>query len=140
MNMPILPNEYIDPELQDLVGSSFMAEVANSLRPTPELIIDQDPLAELPFETEDPPREIRFEKVQTDIDIRKKSDTAIMEKRSVEKPTLIVHGSRHEPYLRGVVDSMRHRPVFKAIKNSEIWNDLVESCTDYVEGHLAEVK
>jgi hypothetical protein len=44
------PFDYIDPEFQDLVGGSSMTEIVKSLRATPELIIDEDPLAEFPFE------------------------------------------------------------------------------------------
>jgi hypothetical protein len=48
--MPILPDDYIDPDFHELVDGSSMTEIVKSFRATPELIIDEDPLAELPFE------------------------------------------------------------------------------------------
>jgi hypothetical protein len=135
--MPILPDDIVDPELQELVGGSSLAEVARSLRPALELIIDEGPLAELSLRTEDPRTEIRFKKVQTDIDIRKKTNTVISEKLSPEKLP-IANSSRHEPYVKGMIDATRHRTVFKKIRNSEVWAALVQSCTDFVETQVAE--
>jgi hypothetical protein len=137
--MAILPDDIVDPELADLIGGSSMAEVAKLLRPTPEFVIDADPLAELPFGTEDPPTEIPFEKAQTDINIREKNSTVTMEKNLVGILP-VVEASRHQPYIKGVIDSVRHRPAFRKIKNSEIWTDLVQSCVNYVEGQLAEAQ
>jgi hypothetical protein len=138
--MAILPDDIVDPELADLIGGSSMAEVAKLHRPTPEFVIDADPLAELPFGAEGPPTEIPVEKVQTDINIREeRSSTVTMEKRLVEiLPP--VKGSRHLPYVKGMIDAIRHRSAFKAIKHSEIWNDLVQSCVNYVDGRLADAK
>jgi hypothetical protein len=137
MNMPNVPNDYIDAELQGLVGSSSTTEVTRSLCPAPEFIIDQDPLAEFPFETEDLPTELPFEKVRTDIDIRKKTSTVISEKLSLEKLPP-ANSSRNEPYIKGMIDATRHRSVFKTIKHSEVWATLVQSCTDFVDAQVAE--
>jgi len=55
------------------------------------------------------------------------------------KPLPAIVKSRHQQYVTGLVDSMRHLPVFRPIRNSEIWDSLVQSCVDYVEGQVADV-
>ena len=134
--MAIIPNDYIDPELQDLVGGSSVTELARSLRPTPEFVIDADPLAELPLGTEDPPTETTFEKVERDIEMRKRTCKETSETLSLGKLPL-VEVSR-QAYLEGMVDAMRHRRAFKTIKNSEVWTTLVQACSDFVDAQVAD--
>lgn len=62
----------------------------------------------------------------------------IMEKLPVENPAQVAKGLRHQAYFRGMIDSVRHRPVFKTIRNSETWATLVQSCTYFVEAQVAE--
>ena len=135
--MPSFPNDYIDPELQDLVGSSSMTEVTKSLRTTPELVIDADPLAELPFETEDPPAANLFSEVQ--MDNVSGSAPGCAESPKVTRPTAnsTLLKSSHGPALKMLIDIVRKNAALRKVRSSDGWDRLLDSMTRYVEAQVA---
>ncbi len=140
-----MPDDVI-PELQDLLGASTFSQLAREASASaPTITFDENEQTVQIFESLslinmldegetlsrlETPAAATSEDAGT-------SSPAILEKRSLESPFL-VERSHHQSYVKGLVDSMRCRPAFRKIKNSELWNSLVQSCTDFIEAHVAD--
>lgn len=135
--MAIVPDDTVDPELQELVGSSSMTEVAKSLRPTPEFVIDADPLAELPFGPEDPREEVPFGKVKLNIVTRVASQCDEDQKAIPVTPHNTSLNSPHAPVMKMLIDMVRKNAALRKVRSSDGWDRLLESMTRYVEAQVA---
>lgn len=139
-----MQDDTIPPELQDLLGASTFSQIVREAA-APTISFDENELTVQIFESSSPIDISRGGEISSfpetptagTPDAAGKISASIVEKRSLEKLPL-VRGSRYQPYVKGMIDATRHRSAFKTIRNSEVWNELVKSCVNYVEGQLAE--
>ena len=147
--MPILPDDYIDPELQDLVGGGSMAEVAKSLRATPELLIKENPLVELPSgkgltDTAETKTEISTVQLVDEAlgfsgedASRVASECTLGQKATQATAHIALSKSPHRPALKMLLEITRKSTALRKIRTSDGWDRLLDSMTIYVEEQVA---
>jgi hypothetical protein len=139
-------DDMIPAELQDLLGYATFSQVDREASASaPTIHFDENEQTVQIFESSSPinmPQgaEIASRRETPTVatsEVAGKTSPAILAKRLVGILP-VVEASRHLSYVTGMIDAIRHRSAFKAIKHSEIWNDLVQSCVSFVDGRLAD--